>query len=282
MASPFAHNPEFRRLLGPQPAPGWKPDLARIALEIATDAYPSLDPDAYLARVDALAERVRDRCADLGRLRQVLGQINWVLFVEEGFRGNAEDYYDPRNSYLNEVLDRKTGIPISLSVLYWRVAERVGLEMAGVNLPLHFMLRVGQGAGTIYVDPFDGGTLLDHAGCEQRVAARLGHETTLSDEQLAPCPRAVVVRRILRNLKAIYLQNDDYAAAVPVLRRLAALAPNDPEELRTLAMLCLQIDRPAEAIAPLEALLATRAATAEADTVQTLLRLARREAARRN
>ena len=95
------------------------------------------------------------------RVRHILGQINWVLFVEEGFRGNVEDYYDPRNSYLNEVLDRKLGLPISLSVLYAEVASRVGLALGCVNLPMHFALRVMGRDEPVFVDPFHEGRMLD-------------------------------------------------------------------------------------------------------------------------
>jgi regulator of sirC expression with transglutaminase-like and TPR domain len=282
VAPPFAHNPEFHRLLERSYGPRDEPDLARIALEIATDVYPSLDIEGYLARIETLAARVRDRCADLTRPRQVLGQINWVLFVEEGFQGNVDNYYDPRNSYLNEVIDRKTGIPISLSVLYWRVAAGLGLTVAGVNLTAHFMLRTGQGADTIFIDPFDSGALLDRDDCQRRIAERLGHRITLSTRQLAPCPPLLVVARMLRNLKAIYLQNDDYPAAIPVQKRLAALAPDDSQEQRDLAILCLQVDRPAEAIVPLQTYLDAFPDTPEANELETLLRAARRKVAERN
>jgi regulator of sirC expression with transglutaminase-like and TPR domain len=278
----FAHNPEFHRLIARRYGPQDEPDLARIALEIATDVYPSLDIEGYLARVEALAARVRDRCAHLARPRQVLGQINWVLFVEEGFQGNVENYYDPRNSYLNEVIDRRTGIPISLSVLYRRVAAGVGLPLAGVNLPAHFMLRAGQGADTIFVDPFNSGALLDRNDCQRRIAERLGHPITLSARHIAPCPPHLVVARMLRNLKAIYLQNDDFPAAIPVQKRLAALAPDDAQEQRDLALLYLQVDRPAEAIVPLEAYLEACPDNPGADELHVLLRAARRAVAERN
>ena len=116
----------------------------RIALEIARDAYPELDIGSYVSKVDELAERIRARCGGQSKPRKILGQINWWLFVEEGFEGNRENYFDPRNSYLNEVIDRKTGIPISLSVLYWSLADRLGLPLEGVNLPAHFMLRLAR------------------------------------------------------------------------------------------------------------------------------------------
>lgn len=275
MRSPFVGSPEFERLLRRDA----RPDLTRIALEIARDAYPDLEPGPYLERIEALAARVRDRAPAAAKARQVLGQINWVLFVEEGFQGNAEDYYDPKNSYLNQVIERKTGIPISLSVLYRAVAHRLGLEMEGVNLPAHFMLRVGRGDETIFVDPFHAGALLDRQGCERRVAELVGRPVVLSDLELAPCGLDLVVTRMLRNLKAIYLRGHDFSTALPVQRRLAALNPDDPLEQRDLGMLCLQLDRPADAIAPLQSLLDARPEPEDADAIRALLRAARREVA---
>jgi regulator of sirC expression with transglutaminase-like and TPR domain len=278
LRSPFAESPEFLRLLRREPGS----DLVRIALEIARDAYPDLDLDEYLGKIAILAERVRDRCAAGSKPRAVLGQINWVLFIEEGFQGNMEDYYDPRNSYLNQVIDRKTGIPITLSVLYAAIAARVGLVLDGVNLPAHFMLRVGCDDATIFVDPFHAGALLDRAGCERRIAEQIGRPVALSEHQLAPCGPDQVVARMLRNLKAIYLEQHDYASALPVLRRLAALNPGEPHEQRDFGMLCLQLDRPAEAIDPLQAYLDARPQAQDADVIRPLLRAARREMAQRN
>jgi regulator of sirC expression with transglutaminase-like and TPR domain len=275
MRSPFAGSPEFERLLRRDA----RPDLTRIALEIARDAYPDLEPGPYLEWIEALAARVRDRAPAAAKARQVLGQINWVLFVEEGFQGNTEDYYDPKNSYLNQVIERKTGIPISLSVLYRAVAHRLGLEMEGVNLPAHFMLRVDRGDETIFVDPFHAGALLDRQGCERRVAELIGRPVVLSDLEIAPCGLDLVVTRMLRNLKAIYLRGHDFSTALPVQRRLAALNPDDPLEQRDLGMLCLQLDRPAEAIAPLQSLLDARPEPEDADAIRALLRAARREVA---
>ena len=125
--TPFADSPEFQRLVKGSD----NVQLARIALEIARDAYPDLDVEAYLKRIEELAARARSRFRPGAKVRDIIGQINWVLYVEEGIGGNWEEYYDPRNSYLNEVLDRKLGIPISLSVVYWTVAEHLGLPMAG-------------------------------------------------------------------------------------------------------------------------------------------------------
>jgi regulator of sirC expression with transglutaminase-like and TPR domain len=276
--APFAESPEFQRLLRHDS----RSDLVRITLEIARDAYPSLDIDYYLGKLETLAGRVRDHCPPGAKPRAVLGQINWVLFVEEGFQGNSEDYYDPRNSYLNQVIDRKTGIPITLSVLYASIAAGVGLEIAGVNLPAHFMLRVDSGDATIYVDPFHAGALLDRNGCEQRISQMVGQRVGLSDLQLAPCSHEVIVARILRNLKTIYREQHDYPASLPVLQRLVAMNPGDPYEQRDLGMLCLQLDRPAEAISPLQAYLDARPQAPDAAAVLPLLRAARRNVALRN
>jgi regulator of sirC expression with transglutaminase-like and TPR domain len=275
---PFADSPEFRRLVaGESPV-----DLARIALEIARDAYPDLDIEPYLARIEGLAERVRLRCRPRAKVRGILGQINWVLYVEEEMRGNREDYYDPRNSYLNEVLDRRLGIPISLSVLYAAVAERSGLSMSGLNLPAHFMLRVDEGERSWFVDAFDSGAVLGRAACERRLSEILHQPLTLTDSLTAPCSSAVVVTRMLRNLKAIHLRAEDLPSALPVQRRLAALNRHDPDELRDLGVLCIQADRPGEAIGPLQGYLDASPPGVSADEIRALLEVARRRIARWN
>lgn len=282
MRDPIRLSPEFRRLREAVPGEGPDPDLVRIGLEIAGDVYPGLDPVPYLTRVEEFVGRVRDRCASPDRPRQVIGQINWVLFVEEGFHGNGDAYDDPRNSYLNEVIDRKKGIPISLSVLYWRVAERLGLPMAGVGLPAHFVLRVGTGRDEFFVDPFHSGAVLDRSGCRRLVARRAGREVSITDTTFEGCSRAEVVTRMLRNLKGIYLGQGEYTAAVAVQQRLAFLSPGDPGEQRDLGMLYLRLDRPFEAIPPLESFLDLSPNAPESAQIRTLLRTARRETAARN
>lgn len=275
---PFAESPEFQRLAGGE-APV---DLARIALEIAADAYPSLDIEAYLARIAALAERVRPRCRRGASTRDILGQINWVLFVEEELRGNEDEYHDPRNSYLNEVLDRRLGIPISLSVLYRAVAEPLGLSVAGANLPAHFMLRVDDADQTWFVDPFRSGTVMSREACRRRLSEILQQPVDLTDETAAPCPIAAVVSRMLRNLKAIHLRAEDLPSLLPVQRRLAALNPTDADEVRDLGVLCLRAERPGEAVDPLRSFLAAAPNDARAPELSALLDAARRRLAEWN
>lgn len=275
-SNPFSESPEFLHLLRGEV----DPDLTRLALEIARDAYPDLDTQAYVDQIQALADRVRDRCPQGARPRHVLGQINWVLFVEEKFRGNTEEYYDYRNSYLNEVIDRKLGIPMSLSLVYLAVADRLGLVMSGVNLPAHFIVRAENGHDAIFVDPYNAGQFLDREGCEQVVAKVTGSPTVeLTDANLAPCPPRVLVARMLRNLKAAYLREQEFLAALPVLRRLVALERDDPEERRDLGVCCVHAGRPGEALDHLDAYLKARPKAADAQDVDAVARVARREVA---
>lgn len=278
MSIPFTDSPHFRRLLGGDPGA----ELTRIALECAHDAYPDLDPGRYLAAIATLADRVRARCPPRSRAAQVVGQINWVLYVEEGFRGDDKHYHDPRNSYLNQVIDRKLGIPITLSVLYLAIAERVGLAMAGVNLPGHFVIRTVSDADVLFVDPFHQGARLDAEGCRRRVEEVTGQAVALSAEQLRPCAMAAIVARMLRNLKGIYLREQDFASAWPVQRRLAALAWDEPLEQRDLGVIALQAGYPGAAINPLQAYLAALPAAPDAELVRALLAQAWREVAGAN
>ena len=275
---PFADSPEFRRLIaGERPVA-----TARIALEIAADAYPGLDVDAYLARIAAIAGRVRERCPRSASVRDVLGQINWALFVEEELRGNEEDYYDPRNSYLNEVLDRRLGIPISLSTIYAAVAGPLGLEIAGVNLPAHFMLRVEDGDRTWFVDPFDAGAVMARAECERRISERLGQPVEFDDEMVRPCDESTLITRMLRNLKVIYLRMEDVASVLPIQRRLAALNPLDAVEVRDLGVIALKAERPGDVIEPLQSFLEAATTDPLAPEIAALLQAARHRLAEWN
>jgi regulator of sirC expression with transglutaminase-like and TPR domain len=278
MRAQFEESPEFCRLL----AGSASVHLARVALEIARDAYPDLEIPAYLKRIESLAERVRHRARPAARPREVLGHINWVLYVEEGLRGNQDDYYDPRNSYLNEVLDRGLGIPITLSILHWDVAERLGLDLAGINFPMHFMLRFDEEGAPNFVDAFDAGTIRDRRACEHRLSELSGQPVVLTDALVAPCTSKVVVARMLRNLKAIYWNAQDLAGALRVQRRLASLDRHVPTELRDLATLCAKLHYPGEAIDAFEAYLEAQPEASDASEIRTLIDVMRRELARWN
>jgi regulator of sirC expression with transglutaminase-like and TPR domain len=278
--NPFAGDPEFGRLVRGDECV----HLVDVALEIARDAYPDLDRDHYRRRIDELGDRAGARCPPDCSERTRIGHINWVMFVEEGFRGNTEDYYDPRNSYLNEVIDRKVGLPIALSVLYAEVAARAGLALGCANLPMHFMLRVmGYGYDdAIFVDPFHEGRILDFDGCEAFLSKLAGRTIRLGVEESLSCDPSVTVARMLRNLKAVDLDQKDYAAALPVVRRLAALRRDDLDEQRDWGMVCLQADRPGEALGPLGRYVELMPEAPDLEIVRSLLKSARREVALRN
>jgi regulator of sirC expression with transglutaminase-like and TPR domain len=274
----FENSPEFRRLLrGDESA-----NLLQIALEIAQDEQPDLDPSRYDRILDRLADRVRDRCPSGAKTRHILGQINWVLFVEERFRGNTEDYGDPRNSALNQVVDRKLGIPITLSIVYRAVALRIGMELDGVNLPAHFMLRAGRGDDAIFIDVFHQGTLLDRDGCRRVIESIIGRPIAWREEMFAPCSTAAIVTRMLVNLKSIYLEQGGFPEAISVLQRLVALHPDDAGHRRDLGMAALAIDRPGLAIDPFQNYLAMRPQADDAPIILDLLRQARRDLSARN
>lgn len=275
MRASFDDSPEFRRLV----AGDAHADLTRIALELARDHNPELDFQACLARIDALAERVRDRCPARAKVHQILGHINWVLFIEERFRGNLEEYYDARNSLLDELMVRKSGIPISLSVLYKAVAQRVGLDLDGVNLPTHFVLRTAPGLEEVFIDPFHAGAILDRDGCARLVAQNTGEPITLEDSHFQACSTTAIVTRMLNNLKGIYLHAQEFSSALIVVQRLAALSPHDPTETRDLGLVLLQAGRAGEAIDPLLSYLQARPGADDADAVRSFLRTARREVA---
>lgn len=251
MPDPPPESPEFARLV----AGDDRADLTRIALEIARDADPELDPRPYHDRIAALAARVAARFPAGAGVETVLQQINWALYVEERFSGNTGDYYDARNSYLNEVLDRRTGIPISLGVLYRAIAGRLGVAMAGVNLPAHFVLRAERDEGPIFVDAFHGGALLDEEGC-RKVLDLLGVEpSVIAAADFRPVTTAAVVARMLRNLEAIYARSGEFGLGLATLRRLVALEPRDPAHRKGLGLISMNLGAYDDAVIHLSAYL---------------------------
>ena len=186
-------------------------DVAEIALLLAKDEYPHLDVEAYL---DQFRDLARDARSHVGGnpLEQVQGLCRY-LFHEIGLHGNAKDYYDPRNSYLNDVLDRLTGIPIALSAVTIAVGRRLGLPLAGLGLPGHFVVQSVGADPPCIVDPFHGGRLLSVEQCRALVARVAGLDLPLSASDLQPMPLALVVQRMLNNLRGIYLPCSQFEAA---------------------------------------------------------------------
>ena len=230
-------------------APGTS--LAGPAFVIARIEYPRLDPDPYLARLDAMGVAARHRIerhiAETGDdtpLSRVTA-LNAYLFDEEHFVGNREKYEDPRNSCLNEVMERRTGIPITLSLLYMEVAARAGVLVDGVNFPGHFLVRCpepGPGASGLIIDPFHGGALLSEHDCRMLLQRHVGSEIAFNRTLLAPATRPQIIVRMLLNLKRIYVHMRSFPQARDVTEMLLALSPSALSELRDRGLLAYHLN----------------------------------------
>jgi regulator of sirC expression with transglutaminase-like and TPR domain len=210
-------------------------NLAEAALLMAADDYPGMDVARYLRRIDDLAADLRGRLPPDATFEDTVVALNEFLFDEQGFSGNTDDYYDPRNSFLNEVIDRKLGIPITLSILYMEIGRRVGLTMQGISFPGHFLVKSETDEGDIVLDPFLGGAVLSEEDLVQRLRERFGEENAPS-APLAPLMQTAgkkeILLRVLRNLKAIYINNQNYQKALATLDRILLIAPDRAEEVR--------------------------------------------------
>src|SRR5207245_4551202 len=218
--------------------------LARGALEIARIAYPALEPAPYLNKLDELAEGARARMAGGLPPEAVARAVGDHLFRTCGFRGNAEDYHDPRNSLLNDVLDRRTGIPISLSVVFIEVTRRLGLPVEGVGFPGHFLVRVVGHRGPLLLDPFFGGRPVGDAELVERLRALHGGRELreLPREALRTASTPDILARMLRNLLRVYLSRDDPPHALATVDLLLVLVPDSPDDLRTRGCLYEHLD----------------------------------------
>jgi regulator of sirC expression with transglutaminase-like and TPR domain len=211
-------------------------DLIRAALVIARTQYPNLDIEAYAAHVEKLARRVAALAPD-PHPKLALGALNHVLFEGTNLRGNREDYYDPRNSFLNDVLDRGLGIPITLSIVYMEVAKRVGLSLSGVGMPGHFLLKYYDDGREKLIDCFNRGDILTRQDCQSRLDEIYSGEMTLRPEFLHPISRRQILTRMLNNLKTVYLSTRNFRKALPLADLILVIHPQSPEDIKQRALL---------------------------------------------
>ena len=215
-------------------------DLAQACLMIAQDAYPALAVERYLGDIERLALRLRARTPSGADAEERVAALNEFLYEELGFRGNTDDYYDPRNSYLNEVIDRRVGIPITLAVLYMALGRRVGLPLEGVSFPGHFLVRLRLRTGVLVLDPFEGGMPQSEADLRSRlervippgVAGNVPIAELPLDQFLEAATNRQILARVLRNLKAIYRDTDQPERLLAVLNRMLLVVPEAAAELR--------------------------------------------------
>ena len=212
-------------------------DLARGALLIALQAYPDLDIEHYLQQLDELSKGFYTRYAAADSLPASLANLSQYVFSDLGFRGNRAHYDDPRNSYLNEVLDRRLGIPITLAVVYIELGKRLSFPLAGVNFPHHFLVRSTQGDEPLFVDPFASGAFVDTESLGERLPVIEGRQLELAAEFIEPASSLHILARMLRNLKRLHFQAREFPTAIRWAEKIAYLQPAEAENYRDLGFL---------------------------------------------
>src|SRR5919106_2938403 len=245
-------------------------DLARAALLIAATEYPELDIESQLGLLDSLASAASRRFGEERDPFFCINTLNDYLFDEVGFRGNQEDYYDPRNSYFNQVLERRLGIPITLSLLCIEVGKRLDIPLMAIGMPGHLLVRHRDEPG-LFIDPFYGGILLSEKECAQRLREIAGANLSRDSHYLAPISNREFIARMLRNLKGIYLQRQDFQSTLPIMDRLVAIQPEAMHERRDRGMVQYQLGQYREALEDLQWYLASGAADQDSRRVERLV-----------
>ena len=277
MISPVAD--ELERIFE---APLHRVDLGRAALVLARIEYPDLDVDSYIKKLDQFAHEAPSPPESCYDPEQVIDALHRYFFDDLGFKGNEDDYYNPRNSFLNDVIDRRTGIPITLSVIYLEVTRRLGLPFYGVGLPGHFLLKYDDGRQAIYIDVFHRGRILDRAQCQALVASLRGEEALLSESDFRAVDSRHILIRMLNNLRNIYLDSRQYRKGLPVLDAIVALAPAAADELKHRAWLHYELGHWKQARQDLETYLSVRPDAEDADDARKWIDRIRRGQATMN
>jgi len=257
--------------------------IARAALSFSREiAYPGLEIDSYLQRLDHLADLASEAVPTHEPLARQALILSDFLFNQMRFEGNVTEYSDPRNSYLNEVLDRRLGIPISLSVVYIDVAQRLEIPAQGVGMPGHFIVGVSDPGGDLYLDPFHGGRHLSQVDCLRLVEKSTGYQGEFQLTWLEPVGPRRILTRMLFNLRNIYLQQQDWTRALAVVERLAMVQPDAPGNLRDLGVIYYQSGSLSNAVYYYEQYLLRAPEAEDADLVRMSLQSAAQQLAQRN
>jgi len=255
-------------------------DVAEVALWLARDEFADLDVGCYLAQLDEIADQVRPFLR--GDLEFRVQELSQFLFDDLRFRGNVQNYYEADNSYLNRVIDRRLGIPITLSLVTMAIGTRAGLDVTGVGLPGHFITKATEGGQEVLFDPFHGGHVVTPDECEQLVQQVIGVPFVATPEHFQPIPPGRLLRRVLTNLKGVYLRTEEFPKAARTIDRIRQLVPDDVEEGRDLGVCLLRANQPGRAIDLLATYLAAVPECEDADKVRKLLERANSDVARWN
>lgn len=266
----------FAVVAGPQ-VDDEKIDLVRGALTIARTEYPDLNIESYVRQIDELAFQAESRITELGDASETISAVNHVLFEEIGLRGNRENYYDPRNSFLNDVLDRRLGIPITLALIYMEIGRRLGFPLFGVGMPGHFLLKNYDidGRETL-IDCFNGGDILNAQDCQRRLDEIYSGQMTLRPEFLFAVSRRQMLTRILNNLKTVYMSSRNFKKVLPLVDLLLVIYPRSPEDVKQRALLRYSLGQSKAAAEDLEEYLRMSPEASDSDEIrQTALSIRR-------
>lgn len=249
--------------------------LDRAALIMALEEYPDLDVQEYLRRLDTLAARAEVLAGEDSDPISRIESINQVLFVQEGLRGNDEDYYDPRNSFLNEVLDRRLGIPISLSVIFMEVAKRINFPIMGLGFPGHFLVKHVSNDRDIIIDPFNLGRILTPNDCQELLDKAYNGTVSMNASLLQPMNKRAILTRMLYNLKGVYVQKEQGYKAVSIIDKILMLNPWTPSEVRDRGLLYMETSLFAKALADLESYLSRAVAPEDSAYIKNHIKMLR-------
>lgn len=271
----------FRRMLD---RPEEEIDLAEAALLIAKNAYRDLDVPGYLARIGELAGKLSAQLPEDGTESSRIVALNRFLFEDQGFAPSVENYYDPRNSFLNEVLERRVGIPLSLSILYIEVGRRIGLPLQGVSFPGHFLVKCTLKEGVVIIDPYCGGITLSLQDLQQRLRETRGGEVSraIVAAMLVAANKREILARMLRNLKGIYLDQRDYVRALSAIDWIIAVTPGEATEVRDRGLIYVKLECFRAALEDLEHYMQKVPDAADMDEIRSHVVELRMSAARLN
>lgn len=245
--------------------------LIEGALAIAWEEYPRMDLGHYREIFDRMVDDLQPRLAEVHYPLKVVQVINQYLFVEQGFSGNDRDYYDPRNSFITDVLDRRLGIPLSLSIIYMVIGNRLGFPIEGISFPGHFIVRPQHPDMEIFIDPYNQGEILFPEDCANKLTQLYGQKIPLQREYLEPVSIRRILDRLLNNLKMIYLRCHEPSKALAAIERSLMLNPDVPTQWRDRGLICYQLDRYTEAKIDLNSYLQHRPYAEDSQIIMQLL-----------
>ncbi len=250
-------------------------DLVEAALLIARTAFPDLIGSHCMDRLNRWADSLRMSLNPSSSAGDILMNLNRILFEEEGFQGDHQNYYDPQNSFLNRVLERKLGIPITLSLVYSEVGRRAGVPTYGFALPGHFIAGLHHASGTLYVDTFNRGEILTETECLAMIQSRYGREAAADSSWKKPAGKKMILKRMLRNLKAIYRQLGQDLQSFEMIQWILAVDPDAPDELKERGQLYEAMGNSAFAVRDLEHYLAVAPASEDKEMVELKINMLR-------